>query len=211
MIIRFIQKEIEAKFGKKKAIVLIGHRQVGKTTLIENMLSEKKHLFLNCDDPTVKNQLTNANTEQLRNLIGNYKIVFIDEAQRIENVGITLKIITDTFKDVQLIVSGSSALELSDHIKEPLTGRKWEYELWPVSWKEFEGDAGFLKAQQQLELRVIYGMYPDVINRTGEEEDTLKEITNSYLYKDLLAYGEYVNLKYLKSCFRHWHYNWVMR
>ena len=189
MYIRSIQKQIESKFGKKKAIIIFGPRQVGKTTLIEHILKNQSYLFLNCDDPTTSSLLTNANTEQLRALIGNYKIVFIDEAQRIENIGLTLKIITDTFKDVQLIVSGSSALELSNTLKEPLTGRKWEYELWPISWKEFEASAGYLKAQQQLELRIVYGMYPDVINRTGEEEEALKELAGSYLYKDLLAMG----------------------
>lgn len=189
MYIRSIQKEIESKFGKKKAIILFGPRQVGKTTLIEHILKNESYLFLNCDDPTTSSLLTNANTEQLRALIGTYKIVFIDEAQRIENIGLTLKIITDTFKDVQLIVSGSSALELSNTLNEPLTGRKWEYELWPISWKEFEASTGYLKAQQQLELRIVYGMYPDVINRTGEEEDALKELAGSYLYKDLLAIG----------------------
>lgn len=186
---RYLQEEIESKFGKKKAIIIYGPRQVGKTTLVQNILENKPHLFLNCDDPTTAQLLTHANTEQLRTLIGNNKIVFIDEAQRIENIGLTMKLITDNFKDVQLIASGSSAFELTDKIKEPLTGRKWEFELWPISWKEFENSSGFLKAEQQLELRIVFGMYPDVINRTGEETDALKELASSYLYKDLLAFG----------------------
>lgn len=189
MISRIITPKIEEKFGRKKAIVLIGPRQVGKTTLINEILKNKKHLFLNCDDPAVRSLLTNINTEELRTLIGNHKIVFIDEAQRIENIGITLKLVTDIFKEVQLIVSGSSALELANNLSEPLTGRKWQYELWPVSWKEFEDYFGHLKAEQQLETRLIYGMYPDVITNPGDEETILKEITNSYLYKDLLSYS----------------------
>ncbi|HMR84824.1 MAG TPA: ATP-binding protein [Niabella sp.] len=189
MIERIIQPEIESKFGKKKAIIVVGPRQVGKTTLLENILKNKQHLFLNCDDPTVRALLTNANIQQLRSLIGNNNIVFIDEAQRIQNIGITLKLITDTFKSVQLIASGSSALELSNNLKEPLTGRKWEYELWPISWKEFEKSVDYLKAEQQLELRIVYGMYPDVINHAGEEVQVLQELTSSYLYKDLLSYG----------------------
>jgi hypothetical protein len=144
---------------------------------------------LDADDPTVRTLLTNPNTEQLKSIIGKNKLVFIDEAQRIENIGITLKIITDQFKEVQLIVSGSSAFELTNRLNEPLTGRKWEYQLFPISWKEFEGTVGFVKAEQQLELRVIYGMYPDVINRTGEETEALKQLADSYLYKDILAYG----------------------
>lgn len=189
MIQRILQPKIEEKFGKKKAIIVIGPRQVGKTTLINEILKDKEHLFLDCDDPAVRHLLTNINTETLRILIGSHKIIFIDEAQRIENIGITLKLITDIFKEVQLIVSGSSALELANNLNEPLTGRKWQYELWPVSWPEFENSTGFLKAEQQLETRLIYGMYPDVINNPGDEETILKEITSSYLYKDLLSYS----------------------
>ena len=144
------------------------------------------YLFLDGDDPTVRNLLTNPNTEQLKSIIGKNKFVFIDEAQRIENIGLTLKIITDQFKEVQLLVSGSSAFELNNKLNEPLTGRKWEFQLYPVSWKELEDNIGFLKAEQQLEIRLLYGMYPDVINNS-EAFDVLKELTNSYLYKDILA------------------------
>ena len=189
MIIRLLAPVILARLGKGKAIILVGPRQVGKTTLINSIIHNKPHLFLDADDPTVRNLLTNVNTEQLRSIIGTNKLVFIDEAQRIENIGITLKIITDQFKDVQLIVSGSSAFDLGNKINEPLTGRKWEYQLFPVSWKEFENSIGFVKATQQLELRLIYGMYPDVINRAGEEPLVLKQLTNSYLYKDLMAFS----------------------
>jgi uncharacterized protein len=189
MINRVIQPKIIAKMGKGKAIIIVGPRQVGKTTLIENILKNEAHLFLDADDPTVRNLLTNPNTEQLKNIIGKNKIVFIDEAQRIENIGITLKIITDKFKDVQLLVSGSSAFELKTKINEPLTGRKWEYQLFPISWKEFEDNIGFVKAEQHLEMRLIFGMYPDVINNTDEAFEVLKELANSYLYKDILAFG----------------------
>ncbi len=189
MINRIIQSQVEAKIGKGKAIIIVGPRQVGKTTLLKNILEKKEHLFLDADDPTVRALLTNPNTEQLKNIIGKNKMVFIDEAQRIENIGITLKIITDQFKDVQLLVSGSSAFELNNTINEPLTGRKWEYHLFPICWKEFEDNVGFVKAAQQLELRLIYGMYPDVINQTGEAFEVLKQLANSYLYKDILAYS----------------------
>lgn len=189
MITRSIQSSISAKLGKGKAIIIVGPRQVGKTTLIKTILEKQEHLFLDADDPTTRKLLTNPNTEQLKSIIGKNNIVFIDEAQRIENIGITLKIITDQFKDVQLLVSGSSAFELTNKINEPLTGRKWEYQLFPISWKEFEDDIGFVKATQQLEMRLIYGMYPDVINHTGESFEVLKELANSYLYKDILAFS----------------------
>lgn len=189
MIERIIQSQIQSKIGCGKAIIILGPRQVGKTTLINNILDKRNYLFLDGDDPTVRNLLTNPNTEQLKSIIGNNKIVFIDEAQRIENIGITLKIITDQFKNVQLIVSGSSAFEINNKINEPLTGRKWEYQLFPISWKELEDNMGFVKAEQQLELRVTYGMYPDVINNIGDETEVLKQLTESYLYKDILAFS----------------------
>ena len=189
MISRTIEAKIIAKLGKGKAIIIIGSRQVGKTTLIKSIINNKEHLFLDGDDPTVRELLTNPNTEQLKSIIGKSTLVFIDEAQRIGNIGITLKIITDQFKQVQLLVSGSSAFELNSEINEPLTGRKWEYQLFPISWKEFEDNIGFVKAEQQLEMRLIYGMYPDVINNFGDELDVLKQLANSYLYKDILSYG----------------------
>ena len=187
MINRVIQSAITAKIGKGKAIIILGPRQVGKTTLVKTILKDEMYLFLDGDDPTVRNLLTNPNTEQLKSIIGRNKFVFIDEAQRIENIGLTLKIITDQFKEVQLLVSGSSAFELNNKLNEPLTGRKWEFQLYPVSWKELEDNIGFLKATQQLEIRLLYGMYPDVINNSSEAFDVLKELTNSYLYKDILA------------------------
>lgn len=189
MIKRILEDKITSKIGLGKAIILIGPRQVGKTTLINFILEDKKHLFLDGDDPTVRDLLTNPNTEQLNNIIGKNTIVFIDEAQRIENIGITLKIITDQFKQVQLFVSGSSAFELNNQINEPLTGRKWEFDLYPISWKEYEENIGYVKAEQNLELRIRFGMYPDVINNIGSEIEVLKQLVNSYLYKDILAFG----------------------
>lgn len=189
VINRIIESQIKAKVGQSKAIILIGPRQVGKTTLLKKIVCDDDYLFLDGDDPTVRNLLANANTEQLKSIIGKHKTVLIDEAQRIENIGLTMKIITDQFKDVQLFASGSSAFELSNKINEPLTGRKWEYHLFPISWKELEDTLGYVKATQQLELRILYGMYPDVINNTGQETEVLKQLANSYLYKDMLALG----------------------
>ena len=189
MIKRILEEKIIQKLDKGKAILVIGPRQVGKTTLINSILENRDHLFLDGDDSTVRNLLTNPNTEQLKSIIGNYKTLFIDEAQRIENIGLTLKIITDQFKKVQLLVSGSSAFELNNQTSEPLTGRKWEYKLYPISWHELEENIGYVKSEQQLELRIVYGMYPDVINNPGDEIEVLKQLTNSYLYKDILAFS----------------------
>lgn len=189
MIKRTLEKEIIKRFGKRKAIILVGPRQVGKTTLFNTLLKDKEHLFLNGDDPTIRKLLSNPNLEHLKNIIGSHKVVFIDEAQRIDTIGLSLKLITDQLKEVQLLVSGSSAFELNNQTQESLTGRKWEFKLYPISWTEFENNVGFLKAQQQLELRIVYGMYPDVINNFGEEKEILKQLTDSYLYKDILNYG----------------------
>lgn len=189
MIKRTLESKIVRKLNTGKAIILIGPRQVGKTTLIGSILENKDHLFLDGDDPTTRNLLTEPNTEQLKSIIGSNQIIFIDEAQRINGIGITLKLITDQFKNIQLLVSGSSAFELNNQINEPLTGRKWEYNLYPISWEELENHIGYVKAEQQLELRILYGMYPDVINNPGEEIEILKHLTNSYLYKDILSFS----------------------
>jgi hypothetical protein len=187
MIERIIKKDVESDFFKGKAIVVLGPRQVGKTTLIENILKNKEYLFLNADDSSVRQIMQQPNTFDLKRIIGQNNIVFIDEAQRLPEVGLTLKLITDQFKGVQLIVSGSSALEISNQTNEPLTGRKWEYLLYPISWHELESSIGYIESEKQLEHRLIYGMYPDVINHPGKEKDVLQQLANSYLYKDILA------------------------
>jgi uncharacterized protein len=131
-------------------------------------------LLLNGDDPKTRAMLTEPNTEQIRDLIGRNPYVFIDEAQRIPGIGLTMKIITDRFKNTQLFVSGSSSFDLSNTINEPLTGRKWEYRLYPVSWEEYEQHHDYLFAEQNLENRLIYGLYPDVLNHVGDEISVLR-------------------------------------
>ena len=187
MIKRTLFDTIQKKFFKGKAIVLLGPRQVGKTTLIQELLVGKPHLFLNGDDPDIRGMLEGIGTSKLQTIIGNNDIVYIDEAQRISDIGITLKLITDQFKHVQLLVSGSSALELNNHTQEPLTGRKFEYHLYPIGWEELEGKFGFIESMSQLEERLIYGMYPDVINHRHDARQVLQDLTTSYLYKDVLS------------------------
>jgi hypothetical protein len=187
MITRDLTSIIQKKLNKGKVILLIGPRQVGKTTLLNSLLKDIAYLFLDGDDSLVTDTLANANTETLKSIIGNYKYVFIDEAQRIPNIGLKLKIMVDQIKDVQVIVSGSSAFDINHITQEPLTGRKFEYHLFPISWNEFQNNVGYIKAQQQLELRLLYGMYPDVINNFGNEYEILKNLVSSYLYKDILS------------------------
>jgi uncharacterized protein len=190
MLDRSIKNSIKEKINGGKAIVVIGARQVGKTTLLHDILQDKDFLFLDADDPAIRNLLQSPTTEQIRTIIGDYKYIFVDEAQRISGIGLTLKIITDQFKQVQLFVSGSSSFDLGSELNEPLTGRKWEYELFPISWEEYENKIGYIKSEQQLENRLLYGLYPDVINNQGKERQILKNLVNSYLYRDILAFSE---------------------
>jgi predicted AAA+ superfamily ATPase len=183
---RILKNNLLEQFNQGKALVVIGPRQVGKSTLINEILKNKDFLFLDGDDFSVQQQLSEPNSSYIKRLIGDKKIVFIDEAQRIKNIGITSKIIIDQFKDVQLILSGSSAFELNNELNEPLTGRKWEYNMYPISYEELEKTIGFPEVSKQLDHRIIYGMYPDVLNHPGKEKEVLENLINSYLYKDIL-------------------------
>ena len=189
MITRQLQSVIESQLFKGKAVVVIGARQVGKSTLLREIALKQAttYLMLNCDEPEVKEMLQSINTTELRQLIGSNKIVFIDEAQRVPNIGMTLKLIVDNFPDVQLLVSGSSSLELHNKLSEPLTGRKYEYNLYPISTKELYDAKGLLYLKQSLEQRLIYGSYPDIVVNSSEAKELLMNLSQSYLYKDLLT------------------------
>ncbi len=189
LIKRQLHEIIERDFFQGKAILLIGARQVGKSTLFNQVLKNHKEptLRLNCDDPEVRDTLTNINSAELKMLIGDNKIVMIDEAQRVKNIGITLKLITDGFPEVQLLILGSSSFQLQDTINEPLTGRKWEYHLFPLSTAEILNHSGLIAVKQNFENRLIYGSYPDVFNHADNARKTLTNLSGSYLYKDLLS------------------------
>ncbi|MDO9633976.1 MAG: ATP-binding protein [Paludibacter sp.] len=190
MIIRDIEKLLTKRMFSGKAIVVIGARQTGKTTSLLNLLqSYSDVLLLDGDDRVVRETLNEPSTEQIKSIVGKHKIVFIDEVQRIPTIGLTAKIIVDKFKDIQLLLSGSSALDIKNQLSESLTGRKWEYLMFPVSWSELEQTEGYIKSLQQLELRLIYGMYPEIITHPSEEKERLKQLIDSYLYKDLLAFS----------------------
>ncbi len=190
MIQRQIKNTILQQLFRNKAIIIIGPRQSGKTTLIKEICSEinKAYIWLDGDEPDIRAQLTNANSGFLKSIIGNNEIVVIDEAQRIKNIGLTLKLITDKIPGVQLIVSGSSALELSNKINEPLTGRKYEYFLYPISFAEQVKHTNILDENRLLKNRLIYGYYPDVVTNPPEAKIILKQLSDSYLYKDILTW-----------------------
>lgn len=189
MVTRDLQEVIETRCFQGKAIMLIGARQVGKTTLMRQIVAsfQEPVLQLNCDEPEVLEMLTDINTPDLKLLLGNHKMVLIDEAQQVPNIGMSLKRIVDGFPEVQMIVSGSSSFELQNKLNESLTGRKFEYHLFPFSIGELMRENGLLNVRQTLEQRLVYGSYPEIVNRPEDAEDSILNIVNSYLYKDILA------------------------
>ena len=192
MITRIQEKQIESKIHKGKAIVIIGPRQTGKTTLLQ-IISKKlktKILQLDGDEPDVRQKITDVTSSQLKKIIGDHKILMIDEAQLIKNIGITIKLIVDKIKTVQVIATGSSSFDLANIINEPLTGRKYEFMLFPFSTKEMVKYHGELEESRMLEQRLIYGMYPEVVTNQGKEKEILKGLTGSYLYKDIFAFQD---------------------
>lgn len=186
MIKRVLLNDIQRRLFQGKAILLFGPRQCGKSTLIEDMLKDKEHLYLNGDDGDIREQLTNTSATRLKTIVGSYKIVFIDEAQRIPNIGLTLKLFTDQLKDIQVIATGSSAFELSSKVNEPLTGRKFEFMLYPFCFAEMVAYHGYIQERRLLEHRLIYGYYPEIVTKGADEKVLLKSLAGSYLYKDLL-------------------------
>ncbi len=190
MINRVIETNIRAKLADNKAIILIGSRQVGKTTLLKQIASThfKNILWWNGDDADTRIELENANSTFIKEKIGSTQLLLIDEAQRIKNIGLVIKIIVDNISTVKVIATGSSAFELANKINEPLTGRKWEYLMFPLTTEELINHTSKENENRLLKHRLIYGYYPDIINNPGNEIELLKQLSDSYLYKDLLIW-----------------------
>ena len=189
MIERLLYKSIEDKLFKGKIVVLAGARQVGKTTLLKQILRNKEGvLWLNGDEMQVQNLFNNASADRLLSEFGNNKIVILDEAQRIKDIGLRLKLIADADCDIQMIATGSSAFELANKVNEPLTGRKWEYQMFPLSFGEMVAHHGKMKEMRMLPKRIVYGYYPEVVTNEGNEIEILKLLTDAYLYKDILSW-----------------------
>ena len=175
---------------KRKVILLIGARQVGKTTLLKKLQQELDvpSIWLNADEADVLQELSTANTStQLLQLFGKEtKLVIIDEAQQIPNIGKKLKLFYDNYPEIQVIATGSSAFELQNNTNEPLTGRKVEFFMYPLSFSELVNSSSLLEEKRLLQTRLVYGSYPEVINNQGREKEALRELASSYLYKDIL-------------------------
>jgi len=188
MIDRILSKNIISKLNRNKAIIIIGARQTGKTTLLKSLFTAQDVLWLDADEQDVRELFNQASSTQFKVLFKKYNTIIVDEAQRIKDVGLKFKLITDQLKDKQLIATGSSSFELNNKLNESLTGRKWEYMLYPLSFAEMANENGLLEEKRLLNHRLIYGYYPDVVNNPGEEKEILKQLSDSYLYKDILMW-----------------------
>lgn len=201
LITRKIREDLQKSLFKGKIVILYGARQVGKTTLVKSIIKEypKDSLYLNCDEIDVREALTDKTSTELKSFIGNSRLVVIDEAQRVKNIGLTLKLLVDNFPETQIIATGSSSFELSGKIKEPLTGRKTEFFLYPFSVGELSEVNSPLELNRLLEDLLIFGSYPGVIFAGTDREKILRELATSYSYKDVLAYQDIRNPELLEK------------
>jgi hypothetical protein len=189
MIKRILEKRIRSRLFSGKAVLLMGPRQTGKTTLLHALFDGAPDVkWLNGDDPETRHLLEEVTTLKWRRILGNSKILVLDEAQRIADIGLKIKLLTDQVPEVQVVASGSSAFELANRVNEPLTGRKWAYHLFPMSYGEMEAHHGFVEEHKRIPERLVYGYYPEVVNHPGEERAVLGQLMDSFLYKDILMW-----------------------
>ena len=204
MIKRILQKTILSNLSLKKAILIFGPRQTGKTTLLKQMFDGKRSdiLWINADKIADRLLLEQESFQNFISFLADKKYLIIDEAQRIENIGLKLKIIFDE-TDINIIATGSSSFDLAGKINEPLTGRKLQYKLYPFSFEELAKEFGVFEEYKNLTARLIYGSYPDVVIQQGHRQELLQNLASSYLYKDVLEWDLIKNsdrlLKLLKA------------
>lgn len=190
MIIRIQEHNIREWLNKGKAIIVTGPRQVGKTTLVRYITQslDRKTLWITGDDPEARALLDNISLARLQAIVGQNEVVVVDEAQRFTNAGLMLKLITDQMPGVQLLVTGSSSLDIAAQTKESLTGRKFEFSLYPLSFVEMSRHHGFLAERSLLEHRMLYGYYPEVVGQEPKQaQKTLNDLSDGLMYKDILT------------------------
>lgn len=186
-----LMQRLELTPGTNKVIIIYGARQVGKTTMVKRLTESlsKRSAYFNCDYYDVQSMFSWENAGNLSNVVRNLDIIVLDEAQRIRNIGLVLKILHDEFPQIQIIATGSSSFELSNQVNEPLTGRKAVYKLFPLAFKEFNRNAGFVECRRNLTRVMRFGLYPSVIlNDDRQAQENLNEITSSFLFKDILEF-----------------------
>ena len=193
MVPRTLQSQLESVLFRGKVVILYGARQTGKTTLVQRILGQfaGQSLFLNCDEPDTRMALEDRTSTALKQYIGKAELVVIDEAQRVKDIGLTLKLLVDRWPETQILATGSSSFELANRTREPLTGRKFEFHLHPLSMQELWDYYGAIEAERALERRMVYGLYPEVVSEDGSmAAELLREIAGSYLYKDILMWKD---------------------
>lgn len=189
MINRDVLRQLFEDYNSGKIMVVLGPRQTGKTTVLDMLAQDESSVYrLNCDDYDDALMLTHRTSTELRQIAGGHKLLMIDEAQRVEDIGMTLKMLADMHLPVHIVVTGSSSLELANKINEPATGRLYEYRLYPLSTHELVSHTDEREERRLLETRLIYGYYPEVVTHPADAKRLLMQIANSYLYKDLLGY-----------------------
>lgn len=189
MIVRLGAERFHAAVKSKKVIILLGARQVGKTTLLKSLFNASDSvLWLNGDELDVQNLFASLSAQRFKAYLGNKKILVIDEAQRIADIGLRLKLIADSIPDIQVFATGSSSFDLANRVNEPLTGRKREFHLYPLSFKELVENSDLLSEKRMIPHRLVFGSYPEVVTSQGNEIEVLKELSQSYLYKDILTF-----------------------
>ena len=189
---RNIEEQILKALKPNKVIIVLGARRVGKTELIKQILTrfENKYLYLNGEDMDVQAILEHRSQRNYEAILGPLKLLIIDEAQAIPDIGAKLKLMIDTIEGLKILVSGSSVFDLTNKLGEPLVGRKTTFYLYPIAQNEFKSIENFVQTKTALSERLIYGSYPELIQLDGNEEKSgyLKEQVNSYLLKDILMY-----------------------
>lgn len=191
MIQRLLKNRINQALFNGKTIILYGARQVGKTTLVQEILKEysKDGRYLNCEILSVEENLKDPEPEKIKAFLGNYKLIVLDEAKNIQNTGRILKVISDSIKDVQIIATGSSSFDLANKTAESMTGRINQFILYPLSSLELKEKEDWFAVDANLEKVLRLGFYPEVFSLTEEEAvDRLNELVSGYLFKDVLRF-----------------------
>lgn len=188
MITRTLENNILPLLGDKKALIIMGARQVGKSTLLRQILAERKDVvWMNGDEMDIQELFREMTSTRIRALLGDNKLLVIDEAQRIQDIGLRIKLVTDQIPEVQVVATGSSSFELAAKVNEPLTGRKREFRMFPLTFQEMVGHTSFMEEVRMIPHRLVYGYYPEVVCNPGNERNLLKELSDSYLYRDILS------------------------